>query len=57
MAEFWNEEGKYNYCRCGTPGFVAPELLQDKKYNLSIDVYSLGVLIYLMLTKRLPFQS
>ena len=34
--------------RCGTPGFVAPELLQDKIYDYKIDIFSVGVLMFIM---------
>lgn len=31
------------FSRCGTPGHVAPEVLNDREYTTSADVYSLGV--------------
>lgn len=27
LAEFYRADGKYTFTRCGTPGYVAPELL------------------------------
>ena len=38
--------------RCGSPGYVSPELLRDEGYNCSSDVFSAGVIFYVMLTGR-----
>lgn len=52
-------EESYNelFARCGTPGFVAPEVLLDKKYDTKVDVYSAGIILFLMLTGDIPFNS
>jgi serine/threonine protein kinase len=39
---------------CGTPGYMAPEVRHYKTYTNKIDCYSIGVLIYEMIHKKLP---
>ena len=34
---------------CGTPGFLAPEITQLTRYNELVDLYSTGILLYMLL--------
>ena len=40
----------------GTLSYVAPEVLQQKPYGKAVDVWSLGILAYLMMVGSLPFD-
>ncbi|XP_068124206.1 rhodopsin kinase GRK1 [Hyperolius riggenbachi] len=41
----------------GTPGFMAPELLNGEEYDFAVDYFSLGVTVYEMIAARGPFRS
>ena len=43
--------------RCGTPGYVAPEILNDKPYDCKVDNYSCGIIFYILLTGKIPFNG
>ncbi|XP_028294994.1 hormonally up-regulated neu tumor-associated kinase homolog B [Gouania willdenowi] len=41
--------------QCGSPAYAAPELLAHRKYGPKVDVWSVGVSMFAMLTGTLPF--
>jgi calcium/calmodulin-dependent protein kinase I len=48
LADYFNPKGDYMFKRCGTPGYVAPEVLQDKIYDYKVDLFSAGTLMFIM---------
>ncbi|KNC53382.1 AGC protein kinase [Thecamonas trahens ATCC 50062] len=42
---------------CGTKYYMAPEMVNNRRYAMSVDFWSLGVLVYSMLTGHYPFMS
>mmetsp|Transcript_17943 Transcript_17943/g.26013 ORF Transcript_17943/g.26013 Transcript_17943/m.26013 type:complete len:348 (+) Transcript_17943:104-1147(+) len=41
--------------QCGTPGYVAPEILEGTPYGCKADMWSLGVIVYIILGGYPPF--
>lgn len=42
---------------CGTLDYVSPEMVEDKPYDNSVDVWSVGVLTYELIVGHAPFAA
>ena len=52
-----NESEQPIYKKCGTPGYVAPEIFKTKMYDCKVDIYSLGIVFYILVYGRMPFDG
>ena len=50
-------KGAAKHTACGTPAYSAPEVIKREEYSTAADVWSLGVILYLMATGRFAFPA
>jgi len=57
LSKFFDENSSLMKTPCGTPGYIAPEVLHMKGYNKLCDIWSLGVIVYILLCGFPPFYA
>ena len=56
LAQFFDKKD-FILRKCGSPGFIAPEIFSQEHYSQKCDIFSAGVVAYTLLTKSSPFPA
>ena len=51
------QDGKLETQRCGSPGYIAPEIILQQPYGTKVDLFSAGVIMHFLLTGRPVFHA
>ena len=43
--------------KCGSPSYIAPEVFSGKMYTEKCDVFSVGIICYILITEEMPFDA
>lgn len=50
-------DGERKKTLCGTPNYIAPEILMKKGHSFEVDVWSIGCIMYTLLVGKPPFET
>lgn len=50
-------DGERKKTLCGTPNYIAPEILTKKGHSFEVDIWSIGCIMYTLLVGRPPFET
>lgn len=56
LSKIREKENELTYTFCGTPEYLAPEIIKNEGYSKEVDFWALGLIIYEMLSGINPFK-
>lgn len=56
FAKYFNEKDKMKEV-LGSPIYMPPEIVDQKNYDEKVDIWSTGVVVYIMLCGKIPFEG
>ena len=57
MATKESFDGERKRTLCGTPNYIAPEVLTKKGHSYEVDIWSIGCILYTLLVGKPPFET
>lgn len=57
FSKFLDSKTQRSETMCGTPLYMAPQLVEDIRYTYKADIWSLGVVFFELLTGAHPFNG
>jgi serine/threonine protein kinase len=57
IVKILKSTNNYAYTNIGTPYYMSPELYKNKRYNSKTDIWSIGVVLYELMTFKLPYDA
>lgn len=57
LAAAVRHDGEKKRTICGTPNYIAPEVLENKGHSYEIDIWAVGVVAYTLLVGKPPFET
>ena len=57
LAAAVRHDGEKKRTICGTPNYIAPEVLENKGHSYEVDIWAVGVVAYTLLVGKPPFET
>jgi serine/threonine protein kinase len=57
LSKAFTKDNPFLVTACGSPGYVAPEVINEQRYTAAADIWSAGILLYAMVVGTLPFMA
>lgn len=57
LATTLDFDGERKRTLCGTPNYIAPEMLDKKGHSFEVDIWAIGCILYTLLVGKPPFET